>query len=115
MQLQPRPATKPFLLLLNADWGRKSPAKIARTYLAAWAAPTVALIDGSHHNTYSDAPLVDSTAESSERSARSVIGSLVAAFFETHLAGRSVNLDALLDQTPAVQRIPLEQAGNATP
>jgi dienelactone hydrolase len=115
MHLQPRPATKPFLLLLNSDWGAKSPAKIARTYLAAWAAPTVAIISGSHHSTYSDTPLVDPTVGSPERSARSAIGSLVAAFFETHLAGRSVNLNALLDETPAVQRIPLEQAGNPTP
>jgi dienelactone hydrolase len=102
MHLQPRPSPKAFLLLLNSDWGRKSPARIRRNYLAAWENPTVAIVGGSHHNTFSD------TVDERERAARSVIGSLVTAFFEANLAGRPVSVDAIIDRTPTVERVVLQ-------
>jgi pimeloyl-ACP methyl ester carboxylesterase len=108
MHLQPRPSPKAFLLLLNSDWGRKSPPMIRRTYLAAWSAPAVAIVGGSHHNTFTDAPYLNATADERERTARSVIGSLVTAFFESHLAGRPTSIDAIIDHTPTVERVVLQ-------
>lgn len=96
MHLQPAPMAKPFLLLLNAESGPKAAERIARTYLAAWAAPTVAIIRGSRHNTFSDA--------SDDPRARATIGSIVAAFFETHLGGH-----ATVVEDPSIEYVDLHR------
>jgi len=55
----PEPSEKPFLLLLNSQWGRNTPEKIAVRYLEAFKAPQVAILNGSKHNYFSDIPLIE--------------------------------------------------------
>ena len=55
----PNPTNKSFLLLLNSQWGKNAPPKIKRSYLEAWENPTVAIINGTKHNFYSDIPLIE--------------------------------------------------------
>lgn len=59
----PNPSPKPFLLLLNSQWGRNAPPKIKKNYLEAWLRPSVAVINGTRHNSYSDRPLIEPPEE----------------------------------------------------
>ena len=55
----PNPSSKPFLLLLNSQWGKNAPPKIKKNYLEAWENPTIFIINGTKHNFYSDIPLIE--------------------------------------------------------
>lgn len=85
----PAPSPKPFLLLLNSQWGRDNPAQIKQSYLEAWEQPTVAIINGTRHNSYSDLPLIEPPAEKEgflePRRAFQIISSTAAAFLNKHL------------------------------
>jgi dienelactone hydrolase len=54
LNMMPTSSPKPFLLLLNSDWGLGAPERIKTRYLEAWSDPLVAIIHGTKHNSFSD-------------------------------------------------------------
>ncbi|REJ76022.1 MAG: hypothetical protein DWQ47_10385 [Acidobacteria bacterium] len=88
----PTPSRKPYLLLLNSQWGRNAPEKIAVRYLEAFESPEVAILNGSKHSYFSDIPLIEPSASGSdlikpERAFRIVAGE-VSYFLQEHFRGK---------------------------
>ncbi|MCO6511995.1 MAG: hypothetical protein J5I65_14510 [Aridibacter famidurans] len=87
----PKPSEKPLLLLLNSQWGRGAPEKIAGRYLEAFNNPQVAILKGSKHSYFSDIPLIERPAEldgllAPEHAFR-IIAEETAAFLDANLRG----------------------------
>ncbi|MGE3467663.1 MAG: alpha/beta hydrolase family protein [Pyrinomonadaceae bacterium] len=85
----PEPSSKAHLLLLNSQWGRRTPALIRSSYQDAWRDPVVAIVVGTKHNFYSDIPLIEQPADLEgllePAKAFGVISSYTVAFFDKHL------------------------------
>lgn len=85
----PNPSSKPFLLLRNSQWGKKAFPKIKKSYLEAWANPTVAIINGTKHNSFSDIPLIEPPEKKDGMleplRAFQIISSYTVSFLDTHL------------------------------
>jgi dienelactone hydrolase len=85
----PNPSSKSFLLLLNSEWGKDAPPKIKKSYLEAWENPTVAIINGTKHNFYSDMPLIELPEEKDgliePLRAFRIISSYTVSFLDKHL------------------------------
>lgn len=110
----PKPSEKPLLLLLNSQWGRGAPEKIAGRYLEAFKNPQVAILNGSKHSYFSDIPLIEGPAEldgllAPEQAFR-IIADETAAFLDANLRGverkskkaeelETVDLSAVLART----------------
>jgi dienelactone hydrolase len=94
LNMMPEPSPKPFLLLLNSEWGRKAPPRIKKSYLEAWADPAVAIINGTKHNSYSDFYLI-SPPESQKApleplKAHRIICASIVSFLARHLKQQPV-------------------------
>jgi dienelactone hydrolase len=85
----PNPSSKPFLLLLNSEWGKNTPPKIKKSYLEAWENPAIALINGTKHSSYSDIPLIEPFEKKDgllePRRAFRIISSYTVSFFDIYL------------------------------
>ncbi|MEZ5428277.1 MAG: hypothetical protein R2747_18555 [Pyrinomonadaceae bacterium] len=85
----PASSSKPFLLLLNSDWGKNTPEKISKSYLEAWENPSVAIINGTKHNFFSDIPLIEPPEQTDgliePLRAHRIISAYTTAFFDKHL------------------------------
>lgn len=107
----PAPSPKPFLLLLNSQWGRNAPAKINKNYLEAWANPSVAIIKGTRHNSFSDSPLIEPPEDSAgslepERAFR-IIAAYTVAFLDRNLKGSNNELPGF----PEMEFVDLRKIG----
>jgi dienelactone hydrolase len=96
LNMMPTPSSKPFLLLLNSDWGLGVPDRIKKSYLEAWSDPLVAIVHGTKHNSFSDIPLTKASTNTAglipPARAHSIISAYCVAFFDQSLRGLATTL-----------------------
>jgi dienelactone hydrolase len=119
LNLRPASSAKPFLLLLNSDWGRGAPGQIKGSYLAAWRNPIVAIINGAKHNSFSDIPLTKkdalTTKEIAPARALNIISAFSVAFFDKFLRGWPSELPGGSERFPEVEMVDLRSITDTSP
>jgi dienelactone hydrolase len=118
MNLMPTKSSKPFLLLLNSDWGLSVPEKIKTIYLEAWSDPVVAIIHGTKHDSFSDLPLtkrLDNAAGLiAPARAHNIISAYCLAFFDKNLKGTPTTLfNRSSEKFPEVEFVDLKTLSSA--
>lgn len=120
LNMMPKSSSKPFLLLLNSDWGIGAPERIKTRYLEAWSAPLVAIIHGTKHNSFSDILLTKAQTSmpgliSPER-AHNVISAYCVAFFDQSLKGVPATLlNVRSEKFPEVEFVDLKALSKQPP
>ena len=120
LNMMPASSAKPFLLLLNSDWGLDAPERIKKSYLEAWTNPLVAIIHGAKHNNFSDIPLTTSPAGMAgviaPARAHRIISAYVVAFFDRTLRGvPTILFEKSAGEFPEVEFIDLKALAKRSP